>query len=68
MKNVIESNITKYMKMYGVSQKELLHRMGDVSRPTWRRWCDEDMFRISDLKMIAKILHTNVSSLVEGVN
>ena len=64
--SVVTAKINYYRTLLGVTQKELEQALG-ISRVTFRKRCVTENFTVSDLKIIANILHIKVVDLLKGV-
>lgn len=62
----LTANINYYRTLYKVPQKTLVGALG-ISRPTFNRRCQNEGFTVKELRIIARILKTDIHSLLKGV-
>lgn len=65
-KPVLAANIIFYQKLTGVKQKDLERTLG-ISRPTYRRKVYTNTLTVADLKILSRVLHTDINNLLKGV-
>ena len=65
-KPVLAANIIFYQKLLGIKQKDLERALG-ISRPTYRRKVYTNNLTVADLKLLSRVLHTDINNLLKGV-
>lgn len=64
--SVIAANINYHRTLCGLKQEDIVKALG-ISRPTYNRKCSKEEFTVADLRIIARVLHTQINELLKGV-